>query len=98
MKKSILKTEPGVCYICKRQTDTALHHIYFGPKRKISDKNGFVCFLCPTCHQYGAHAVHKCREVDLYIKAICQKVYEKTHTREEFMALIGRNYIHDEKE
>lgn len=93
MKPSILKTKSGVCYICKRQTDTALHHIYFGPNRKISDRNGFIVFLCPDCHQYGAHAVHKCRETDLKLKAICQRVYEKTHSRDDFMRLIGRNYL-----
>ena len=93
MKKSILKTESGICYICKRQTETALHHIYFGSKRKMSDKNGFVCFLCPDCHQYGNRAVHRCRETDLLLKAKCQKVYEKTHSRDEFMTLVGRNYL-----
>lgn len=93
MKKSILRTEPGVCYICERHTDTALHHIFFGPKRKISDENGFVCFLCPDCHQYGLHAVHRHRQTDLALRAICQEVYERKHSRDEFMALIGRNYL-----
>jgi hypothetical protein len=27
------------------------------------------------------------------VQAAVQREYEKTHTREEFMALIGRNYI-----
>lgn len=93
MKPSILNTESGVCYMCGLQTDTALHHIYFGPKRKTSDENGFTAFLCPGCHQYGKHAVHRCREADLFLKAVCQVIFEKTHTREEFMRLIGRNYL-----
>lgn len=93
MKKPILDTETGVCYLCGRQAETALHHIYFGPHRKTSDKNGFTAFLCPDCHQYGPRAVHRCREADLRLKADCQAAFEKTHTREEFMKLIGRNYL-----
>ena len=93
MKPSILRTEPGVCYICRRHTETALHHIYYGPLRKMSDENGFTAFLCPDCHQYAPHAVHRCRETDLRLKARCQAVYEKTHGRDDFIALVGRNYL-----
>lgn len=93
MKPSILRTEPGECYICRRHTETALHHIYYGPKRKMSDENGFTVFLCPDCHQYGSQAVHRCHDTDLKLKARCQRVYEKTHSRDEFMALVGRNYL-----
>ena len=93
MKPSILRTEPGVCYICRRHTETALHHIYHGPLRKMSEENGFTAFLCPDCHQYAPHAVHRCREADLKLKARCQEVYEKTHGRDDFIALVGRNYL-----
>lgn len=93
MKPSILKTTSGVCYICHRHTDTALHHIYGAAKRTISDDNGFTVFLCPDCHQYAPHAVHRSRETSLWLKARCQRIYERNHSRDEFMALIGRNYI-----
>lgn len=93
MKPSILRTESGVCYICRRHTDTALHHIYGAAKRRVSDDNGFTVFLCPECHQYGTHAVHRSRETSLWLKARCQRIYERTHSRDEFMALIGRNYL-----
>ena len=29
------------------------------------------------------------------LKTMCQKQYEKKHTRKEFMKLIGRNYLED---
>lgn len=93
MKPSILDTETGVCYLCGRHTETALHHIYFGAKRKMSDQNGFTVFLCPDCHQYAPHAVHRCRRTDLKLKAICQETYERTHGRDDFMRLVGRNYL-----
>ena len=31
--------------------------------------------------------------LDRALKCICQREYEKTHTREEFIDLIGKNYI-----
>jgi hypothetical protein len=31
--------------------------------------------------------------VDLLLKRLCQAVYEIDHSREEFMELIGRNYL-----
>lgn len=93
MVKPILDTETGTCFLCRRRTDTALHHIYFGAKRKMSDQNGFTVFLCPDCHQYAPHAVHRCRDTDLYIKKLCQAEYEKTHSRADFMRLVGRNYL-----
>ena len=93
MKPSILRTESGVCYICRRHTDTALHHIFGASKRTMSDENGFTVFLCPDCHQYAPHAVHRSRETSLMLKARCQKVYEKTHGRDDFSARVGRNYL-----
>lgn len=93
MVKPILDTETGICFLCRRHTETALHHIYFGPKRKMSDKNGFTVFLCPDCHQYAPHAVHRCRETDLHLKGLCQAKYEETHSRADFMRLVGRNYL-----
>lgn len=91
--KSVLKTRPGLCYLCKRQGDTALHHVYFGFNRWMSDENGFVVFLCPSCHTESPTSAHKCRDTDLYLKRRCQAAYEKNHTRDEFMRLVGRNYL-----
>ncbi len=93
MKPSILKTRPGVCYLCRRRTATDLHHVYEGPNRWMSDEQGFTVFLCPDCHQYGPESAHKCRETALFLKATCQRVYERTHTRAEFMRLVGKNYL-----
>ena len=91
--KSVLKTRPGLCYLCKRQGDTALHHVYGAFNRWMSDENGFVVFLCPSCHTESSTSAHKCRDTDLYLKRRCQAAYEKNHTRDEFMRLVGRNYL-----
>lgn len=80
------------CYFCSTQTGLERHHIYGGRNRKISDKHGFMVWLCVEHHR-GNNGVHRNRETDLIIKRFCQKKYEKTHTREQFIKLIGRNYI-----
>jgi hypothetical protein len=86
------------CYLCHRESSLHKHHIYFGRgNRTISEKNGFTVFLCAEHHNLGNVCVHNNRELDLMLKRICQRKYEKTHSREQFMKLIGKNYLEDEK-
>ena len=71
------------------------HHIYFGTgKRKISEQNGFKVWLTYLEHRgtYGVHGKYG-HELDLRFKQECQKEYEKNHTREEFIRLIGKSYL-----
>lgn len=92
--KSILQSKKR-CYICRKEFDIHDHHIYFGTgKRQISEKHGFKVWLCQEHHQ-GTYGVHgKCgHELDMFLKEICQHKYESTHTREQFMKLIGKNYL-----
>ena len=39
----------------------------------------------------------KGHELDLFLKKICQQMYERNHTRADFMKLIGRNYLEEEE-
>ena len=92
--KSILQTKKR-CFICNKANNLHEHHIYFGSaKRKISEVNGFKCWLCLEHHigTFGVHGI-KGYETDKYLKKVCQMKYEETHSREEFMKLIGRNYL-----
>ena len=41
---------------------------------------------------YGVHGKYG-HELDLRLKQECQKEYEKNHTREEFIRLIGKSYL-----
>ena len=71
------------------------HHIFFGSgQREISERCGFWVYLKPELHEgeYGVHG-RDGHQLDLRLKRECQRKYEKTHSREEFMALIGRNYL-----
>lgn len=84
------------CYLCKTTMNLHLHHIYHSTAlRKISDKNGFVCYLCARHHNMSNEGVHFNKSFDLWLKRMCQEVFELTHTRKEFMQLIGRNYDAD---
>lgn len=81
------------CYRCGSIFNLHKHHIYGGPNRKISEQEGFYVYLCPMHHNWSDEGVHFNREFDLELKKECQQIYEKEHSREEFMALIGRNYL-----
>ena len=95
MSESILQTEK-VCYITGQTNNLHVHHIYFGnPNRRISEENGFWVYLCGRLHNQSADGVHgkNGHELDMMLKRHCQMAYEKEHSREEFIALIGRNYL-----
>ena len=70
---------------------------YGGGLRQVSDDNGFTCYLLKQFHTGNytgdTRAIHQGNvELDLWLKRACQREFEKTHSREEFMKLIGRNY------
>lgn len=91
--KSILQSEK-VCYVTGRTSPLHKHHIYFGnPLRQISEDNGFWVWLVPELHNASNNGVHFNREFDLALKRECQAEYEKSHSRDEFIKLIGRSYL-----
>lgn len=82
------------CWVCGSPY-VHLHHIFFGANRKNSDKNGLTVYLCPEHHNMSNEGVHFNKDLDLKLKHTAQRAYEKTHTRDEFMKLIGKNYLED---
>ena len=91
--KSIMQSEKE-CYITGRTDNLHLHHIYFGNGlRKISDENGFTVWLVGEWHNMSNFGVHFNHDFDLHLKQSCQRKYEETHTREEFVKLVGKNYL-----
>lgn len=93
MAKSIMQKEKE-CYVTRSRGNLQKHHIYFGANRKVSEKHGFWVWLIGELHNQSNLGVH-CgnRELDLRLKRECQAKFEETHSREEFVALIGRNYL-----
>ncbi len=93
--KSILQSEKE-CYITHCTTNLHKHHIYPGvANRKISEQNGFWVWLRYDWHNGAEYGVHgrDGHELDLRLKRECQAKFEKTHSREEFIKLIGRSYL-----
>lgn len=95
MAKSIL-TNDKKCFVTGRTDNLHKHHIYFGAgNRQVSEDNGFWVYLTGAAHNQSDYGVHgkNGHDLDLKLKRICQREYEKTHTREEFISLIGRNFL-----
>lgn len=87
---SLLTKNLEKCYLCVNRKED-LHEVYGGCNRVVSMKNGFVIPICRICHRILTDNPEK--QERLQIKM--QKEYEKTHTREEFIKLIKRNYIRE---
>lgn len=94
MAKSIITDDLENCYFCGKPREN-IHHIIFGSGRRveISDRNGFIVPLCNRCHNMSDEAVHFDHVKDVLLRRICQLYYEKEHSREEWMRLVGRNYL-----
>lgn len=99
-KSSIIHEKDGTCYLCmkldgdytqKRRLHE--HHIFGGPNRSISEAEGLKVYLCLEHHTVGPAAVHNNHENMRILQRIGQRAYEKTHSRKQFMELIGKNYL-----
>ena len=97
---SILHQRDGTCYLCVRlhrdfryHDVLHKHHIYRGPCRDISEAEGFYVYLCLEHHEIGKEAVHNNKENMELLQVECQRKYEESHTRQQFMELIGKNYL-----
>lgn len=92
MGKSILQDD-RTCYLCGRVSGLECHHIFAGgANRPISEKYGLKVWLCHDCHTGNEGAQYN-REKNQRLKQDAQFAFEKTHTRGEWMELIGKNYL-----
>lgn len=99
--KSIMHQKDGTCYLCVQLHDDYRyhkilheHHIFEGTaNRRLSEEYGLKVYLCVDHHITGPEAVHKCPEVMDFIHKKGQQVFERNHSRDEFMRIFGRNYL-----
>lgn len=92
MAKSIISNERQ-CYLCGKTVNLEKHHIFGGTaNRKISERLGLWVYLCHNCHT-GKNGAQYNKEKNLRLKQDAQRAYEKTHARDEWMKLIGKNYL-----
>lgn len=88
MVKSAIQNDK-CCYICRRN-DVERHHCLHGSSnRKNADKYKLTVWLCHEHHMQ----LHRERELDLFFIRLAQVTFEKTHTREEFIAIFGKNWL-----
>jgi len=108
-KKKRLRHPPSIlhnkadrtCYLCmlldqnyRRYRNLHEHHIYGGlANRPISEAEGLKVYLCLHHHEFSEEAVHGNKEIMELLRQEGQRAFERTHTREEFMKLIGKNYL-----
>jgi hypothetical protein len=83
----------GRCYLCGRYTRLEQHHLIGGRNRKHSDEYGLIIDVCSDCHTAAPGAIHRNPKLQRELKELGQKMFEETHTREEFMQIFGRNYL-----
>ncbi len=79
-------TKRGRCEFCKEYSyKLDPHEVYGGSNRKRSIENNFVILLCRNCHEDD--------EIKKELKIKFQQEFEKEHTREEFIKIIGKSYL-----
>jgi len=95
-KVSVLQGTTKECYVTGRTAGLHKHHIYYGVKnRAVSDRCGFWVWLIPELHNASDEGIHNGNiGLDMELKQECQRAFEaEGHTRDEFIRLIGRNYL-----
>ena len=80
------------CFVCGKPKE-CIHEVFFGKNRQVSINNGFCVGLCHYHHNMSNDGVHFNIELDRALKKIYQSEFEKTHTREDFIKLIGKSYL-----
>lgn len=93
--KSIIQDEKR-CYISGYEgTGLQKHHCFNGPNRRLAEEDGLWVWLKWDRHIADSpHSTpHNDPAVDLFLKRVAQKAYEGNHTRDEFMARYGKNYL-----
>lgn len=85
---SILTNNLTKCYECSK-AKKHMHEIYKGSNRQVSIRNGFCIPFCEECHERSENDIDFLRK----FQKECQKKFEEEHTHEEFMQLVGRNFL-----
>lgn len=96
-KKSIMQPKGDRrCYLCMLLDGDFTykpyleeHHVLFGNTHAFAEAEGLKVNLCLEHHRNGPAAVHNNAKNARILMANAQEVYERTHTREEWMRYWG---------
>jgi hypothetical protein len=92
---SVFTTDMEHCYFTGLP-EPHIHHIFYGSRRALSEKYGFVIPLVPHFHIYGKCSVHECpnRGLDLRLKQMAQTYFEEQiGSREDFIDEFGKSWL-----
>lgn len=95
MKKlwSVLTDDLEHCYVTG-SPNIAIHHVFNGPNRKLSEKYGFLIPLRPDWHNMTSYSIHMNEKFDCQIKRIAQRYYEEHYgDRKRFIQEFGKSYL-----
>ncbi|MCB6470955.1 hypothetical protein [Coprococcus comes] len=100
-KKSIMQPKGDRrCYLCMLLDGDFTykpyleeHHVLFGNTHAFAEAEGLKVNLCLDHHRNGPAAVHNNAKNARILMERAQEVYERTHTREEWMKNAGKNYL-----
>lgn len=87
------------CYLCGRNgrgDRLERHHIFGGPRRKLSEKYGLTVWLCgERCHRTGPYSAHQNDEIADYLHRYGQTkaMQEQGWSKEDFVKVFGKNYL-----
>lgn len=92
--KNLMSNEKE-CYMCHTTEDLHKHHVFFGNgRRRLSEQDGCWCYLCARHHNMSDLGVHFNKDLDNFLKRVCQKKWEMVRgTRADFIKRFGRNYL-----
>lgn len=81
------------CYICGTTIGIECHHVFGGAYRNKSTKYGYVRDLCAAHHRTSKYSAHLNMGLNHKLRRECQREFEQTRTREEFIKEFGRSYL-----
>lgn len=92
MRDSVLVKDMDHCLICGKDVINR-HHVFFGTaNRKLADEDGLWVPLCQR-HHTGREGVHFNLDFNRQLKKWAQGIYEKDHTRAQFIQRYGKSYL-----
>lgn len=72
------------------------HHIFYGSRRAISERYGYVVPIASYLHEFNKGSVHDNpnKGLDLTLKQMAQRHFEAHHgTREDFIKEFGKSWL-----
>lgn len=94
MRRYSILNNLNKCYFCGKPKQH-IHEVFFGANRQRSIQNGFCVGLCFKCHRdlHDGKYLSDDETMNLHLKKLYQTEFERSHTREEFLTIIGESYL-----